>query len=214
MMDERFSAYLDGETSPAETEAVWSELSRDPALRNAWGRQHWLRGVLRDADVSTAYDPDFAARVGRLLDATAPAESVGGAFAAPRRRWRAAASLAMAASIVGVVLLVSEPLGDGGDGAATLVAAANKKTETTAAARETETAASTAEPRPAADTREATTVTESRRTAAHWSVSDPDVEEQLNGYLLEHNGLARSYGMSGATPSFLRVATYGRSGNR
>lgn len=197
MIDERFSAYLDGEASPAEAEAVWSDLNRDPALRSAWGRQYWLRSVLRGADVSMPYDPDFATRVGRALDAGAVAGNTRHLPATPRRRWRAAASLAAAASIVGAVLLVTEPLGSGAGKSAPVVAEADTETVT-----------------PAADARPVTTVAEAPRTADHWSVSDPDVEDQLNGYLLEHNGLARSYGMSGATPSFLRVATYGQGVNR
>jgi len=46
--------------------------------------------------------------------------------------------------------------------------------------------------------------------ADHWSVSDPALEEELNSYLVEHNGLARGYGLSGTTPAFVRVATYGQ----
>lgn len=200
MIDERFSAYLDGEATPEETEAVWSGLERDPALREAWGRQHWLRSLLRDADSSAAYDQDFALRVGQALDADSrgPEKVVP---LTPRRRWRAAASLAAAASIVGAVMLVAEPLGSDGEPAVSVVADAE-----TGSADESAEAETNEQP--------AVTVADSGPSPDHWTVSDPDVADQLNGYLLEHNGLARGYGMSGATPSLLRVATYGQGSNR
>lgn len=211
MIDERFSAYLDGETSPSETEAILSELGRNPRLRAAWGRQQWLRSMLRDADTSAAYDPGFAERIGRALDAGG-SERSRVITLTPRRRWRTAAGLAAAASVVGAVLLVAEPLGgDVDDTASSPVVADAEDTPPTvnpAAAQTTRTAAAETE------RSEVETVAEIRRPADHWSVSDPAVEDQLNGYLLEHNGLARGYGMSGATPSFLRVATYGQGTNR
>ena len=55
-----------------------------------------------------------------------------------------------------------------------------------------------------------TAASDASGTADHWSISDPALESELNGYLVEHNGLARSYGMSGTTPAFVRVATYGQ----
>lgn len=200
MIDERFSAYLDGETTPAETEAVWSDLNRDPALRETWGRQHWLRSLLRDSESSAAYDRDFATRVGRALDAdSGGSEKV--VPLTPRRRWRTAASLAAAASVVGAVMLVAEPLG--GDGESTVTVVADAETEIVDEPVITET-----------EEQPTVTVADSGQSPDHWTVSDPDVADQLNGYLLEHNGLARGYGMSGATPSLLRVATYGQGSNR
>lgn len=200
MIDERFSAYLDGEATPEETEAVWSDFNRDPALREAWGRQHWLRSLLRDADSSAAYDRDFALRVDRALDTNAR-ESEKVVPMTPRRRWRTAASLAAAASVIGAVMLVAEPLGGDGEPAVTVAAGAETGVADEPAA-------------PGTDGRTAVTVADSSQAPDHWTVSDPDVADQLNGYLLEHNGLARGYGMSGATPSLLRVATYGQGSNR
>lgn len=46
--------------------------------------------------------------------------------------------------------------------------------------------------------------------ADHWSVSDPGLRDELNGYLVDHNGMARGYGLSGTTPALVRVATYGQ----
>lgn len=208
MIDERFSAYLDGEASPSETEAVLSEMDRDPGLRAAWGRQHWLRSALRDADTAAAYDSGFADRVARAIDDDdrGPSRRDRVVPFPARRRWRAAASLAAAASVVGAVLLVAEPLGRD-----TGIPAVGG---TTLAGDDAAGPAVAVSGTSGGETRAAVNVARSNRAADHWSVSDPAVEDQLNGYLLEHNGLARGYGMSGATPSFLRVATYGQDTQR
>ncbi|MES1944365.1 Anti sigma-E protein RseA [Salinisphaera sp. PC39] len=209
MIDERFSAYLDGEASPSEAEAVLSEMGRDPGLRAAWGRQQWLRSALRDVDTEAAYDPGFAERVARAIDdaGESPARADRVVSFPARRRWRTAASLAAAASVVGAVLLVAEPLGRDSSGMPDAGG-------TTLAGDDAGVPAVAVSGTPAGETRAAVNVARSNRAADHWSVSDPAVEDQLNGYLLEHNGLARGYGMSGATPSFLRVATYGQDTQR
>src|SRR5699024_9294215 len=51
--------------------------------------------------------------------------------------------------------------------------------------------------------------------ANQWQVSDPALANRLNGFLVEHNGLARGYGLGATTPGFVRVATsYGQVGAR
>lgn len=50
----------------------------------------------------------------------------------------------------------------------------------------------------------------SQGPADQWSVSDPALRSELNGYLVDHNGMARGYGLSGTTPALVRVATYGQ----
>lgn len=52
--------------------------------------------------------------------------------------------------------------------------------------------------------------TVSSRSVDQWSVSDPALRDELNGYLVDHNGMARGYGLSGTTPALVRVATYGQ----
>lgn len=46
--------------------------------------------------------------------------------------------------------------------------------------------------------------------ADHWSVSDPDVRSELNGYLAYHDGMSRGYGMPGKSPSMMHAAAYGQ----
>lgn len=197
MIDERFSAYLDGEASPEEVEAVLSALGRDPELRAAWGRQHWLRSALRDADTSASYDPGFAERVRAALEAdeVAPAARARVLPFGRRRSWSAAAGLAAAASVVGVMLLAPQSLGPGDGDLRTTVTGDPAMTTATSAG-------------------ESAAVADARQQAERVSVSDPNVQDRLNGYLLEHNGLARGYGLSGATPTFLRVATHGQDAGR
>lgn len=53
-------------------------------------------------------------------------------------------------------------------------------------------------------------VNEAQDAVDHWSVSDPTLANRLNDFLVEHNGLARGYGLGATTPAFVRVATYGQ----
>lgn len=46
--------------------------------------------------------------------------------------------------------------------------------------------------------------------ADHWSVNDPDVRSELNGYLAYHDGMSRGYGMPGKSPSMIHAAAYGQ----
>lgn len=208
MIDERFSAYLDGEASPEEVEAVLSALGRDPELRAAWGRQHWLRSALRDADTSASYDPGFAERVRAALEAdeAAPAARARVLPFGRRRSWSAAAGLAAAASVVGVMLLAPQSLGPGDADPGTTVTGDPAMTTASSAGDPATTAVASAG--------EGAAVADARQQAERVSVSDPNVQDRLNGYLLEHNGLARGYGLSGATPTFLRVATHGQDAGR
>jgi len=48
------------------------------------------------------------------------------------------------------------------------------------------------------------------QSADHWAVSDPTLASRLNDFLVEHNGLARGYGLGATTPGFVRVAAYGQ----
>ncbi|MDT0616859.1 sigma-E factor negative regulatory protein [Salinisphaera sp. P385] len=204
MINEKVSAYLDGECDDREAADVAEALMRDPAQRAAWQRQLWLRSALRSERDVPPLDPGFADRVAAAIDsdATAPAGKVVPMRSRRRRTWRSAAGLAAAASVAAVAVLISQPVTnvDIPNVAAPVMSA--DVTESNPVADVTQVAAN--EPR---DNRR-------ERDADHWSVSDPAVADQLHGYLIEHNGVSRGYGLSSATPSFLRVATYGQSEGR
>lgn len=206
IIDEKASAYLDGEASPEEVENTTAALLRDPTLRDALSRQHWLRHALRDSR-PLVLDAGFSARVLAGLDAeqevtSAPRTNViplqSRKTAVPRWR-RQTTGLAVAASLVGAVVLINNPLGDEPSVSADAVvpALASQQQAATMSTPIQQVALQQQQPQPQA-----------RVAADHWTVSDPDLQNRLNGYLLEHDGLARGYGFSGATPSLVRAATY------
>ena len=221
-MNEQFSAFLDGEATRDEADSVVSALLRDDQLRESWGRQHWLRTTLRahNGEANVPLDNSFTDRVMAVIAEDKPegvaARRVVPMRVAARRRWRSMAGMAAVASAAGIVLLVSNLLQRDNAGGVASQTVASNTTMATSATPATTPAGS--------DVRVASNELSSdmlrkagpseaavqRGPADHWSVSDPDLEDELNGYLVEHNGLARGYGMSGTTPGFVRVATYGQ----
>lgn len=215
MIDERLSAFLDGECDAEELQAAIGALARDPDLRTAWQRQLWIREALQGSGRMPELDAGFADRVIALLPATAGTPQIAAVSRRRSRpRWRrAAGGLAAAASVAAAVVLVDNPLrqppAPAAAPAAVSVAAGGEavtngvgddaRDATRQAARETVRTG---------ERGRIERVAVQRQPADHWTVSDPAIENQLNSYLIEHSGLARGYGLSGATPSFLRVATY------
>lgn len=218
-MNEQFSAFLDGEATRDESDSVISALLRDNQLRDSWGRQHWLRTTLRahSGEVAVPLDRDFSSRVMAAIAEDKP-ESMAARRVVPmrvaaRRRWRSMAGLAAVASAAGIVLLVSNPLQRDGAGAAGPSATVASNASSVSAASAGGAGEMVASNELSSDMlRKAgpSSAAIQQGPADHWSVSDPDLEDELNGYLVEHNGLARGYGMSGTTPGFVRVATYGQ----
>ncbi|WP_348766094.1 RseA family anti-sigma factor [uncultured Salinisphaera sp.] len=226
-MNEQFSAFLDGEATRDEADAVVSALLRDEQLRESWGRQHWLRTTLRahNGEMAVPLDCNFSDRVMAAIAQDRPETAAARPVAVPmrvaaRRRWRSMAGLAAVASAAGIVLLVSNPLrqdattgnslasasGNGAPAATSVAAQGNAAGMGGAQAMVASNELSSDMLRQAGPSQAAV----QRGPADHWSVSDPALEDELNGYLVEHNGLARGYGMSGTTPGFVRVATYGQ----
>lgn len=253
-MNEQLSAFLDGESSRDETDAVISGLLRDEALRDSWSRQHWIRTTLRAHASETVVDMDagFSHRVMHAIANDSHVETVSTVVpmhvaTPPRvrtRRWRGVAGMGMAAAVAGIVFMSGSPLlRQGGSDTRT---ARTEGTMPTASGRESRVADvssassergfasqgwndrladfSTMTPQSASMRRvvasmgsamgvssaDARAVSTAGDAADHWSVSDPAVRDELNGYLVDHNGMARGYGMSSTTPGYVRVATYGQ----
>lgn len=204
MINEKVSAYLDGECDDRESAEVADALMRDPEQRAAWQRQLWLRSALHSEREVAPLDAGFADRVAAAIqdDAAAPAGKVVPLRSRRRRTWRSTAGLAAAASVAAVAVLLSQPVTNVDMPSVAAPVMSADVTESNPVADITQVAAN----QPRDDRRE--------RDADHWSVSDPAVADQLHGYLIEHNGVSRGYGLSSATPSFLRVATYGQSEGR
>jgi len=235
-MNEQFSAFLDNESTRDESDSVVNALLRDERLRESWGRQHWLRETLRAhrGEPAVGIDSGFSTRVMQAIaDESAVAQStvvpIGrrSTDAEPvqrRRSWRnMSAGLAVAASAAGMAFLVtggSLTQDDAGvDVPGTAVASrasapagsvqvATSRDVANTPGLDTQRVASQSAASVAA--RSNSNARQIEGPADHWSVSDPALEEELNGYLNEHNGLARGYGLSGTTPAFVRVATYGQ----
>ena len=249
-MNERLSAFLDGEASRDDIEAVLAELLRDETARDSWSRQNWIRTTLRAAETEKpiALELGFSNRVMQAIESedqqdtvvpmTTPAVTAPAAPTRSRRRlgsraWQGMAGMGMAAAVAGVVFVSASPFGQTGRGtSAGTVATTNPSSARTS--RNTATSnADTATTRTARagfdsarwndqlvdfDTVRAPTSASVHRVAARastsasdrWSVNDPAVREELNGYLVDHNGMARGYGMSSTTPAYVRVATYGQ----
>ncbi|GAB3685790.1 sigma-E factor negative regulatory protein [Salinisphaera aquimarina] len=237
-MNEQFSAFLDNEATRDESDSVLNALLRDEQLRESWSRQQWLRTTLRAhrGEVATELDIGFSTRVMQAIAAEDQGETpmVADSRVVPlrrssagRRRWRSMTGLALAASAAGAVFLVSsgslQSDGVGGDampGATVATADAASGTPTrVASTRDVANTPSDTAGMVASNELEEASVQqasdESTRPvrqgpADHWSVSDPALQDELNSYLVEHNGLARGYGLAGTTPAFVRVATYGQ----
>lgn len=236
-MNEQFSAFLDGEATRDETDSVINALLRDESLRESWSRQHWLRTTLRAhrGEPATPLDADFSSRVMQAIArdehpemVTSPPPAQRARTRRGRRRWRSMASLAAVASAAGIVLLVGNPLRQDTRPDGALASRSTMRTQQSAGrtqglAGASVPAASMGGARPLSggtfvNASRAETVASDNQVqdgpSNHWSVSDPAIADELNGYLVEHNGLARSYGLSGTTPGLVRVATYGQETTR
>lgn len=145
-----------------------------------------------------------------------------------RRRghhWRNMAGLAVAASAAGVALFATQPLQQLMTPGTALPAAVQASTVAAASSDAMpdlhfETVATADTDNSGFDTpwqmangfvrNVAARVDKAQAAVDHWSVSSPALANRLNDLLVEHNGLARGYGLGATTPAFVRVATYGQ----
>ena len=109
-MKESLSALLDGECSPAELDRVLAELERDPDLREHFSRQCLARDSRMGTRIRKA-QLDFPSRVLAALHSEQDAGSVVMPFGNGVRRlpWRAAVSLAAAATVGAAAVLALRP---------------------------------------------------------------------------------------------------------
>lgn len=178
MLDEQFSALLDGELGPEERARMLERIKRDPNLKAVWSRQHLLRAALRN-QLTAAADAGFADRLmARLQSEIAPSKVVDlmsrlppvaaampVAVAAPRslRRWGVGFALAASAALAAIALSPLSPLG-------------TEQTTVQVAAQE-----------------------------QNWSQVNEETARELNDYLLDHHNAAASYGFA-ATSGYARLA--------
>lgn len=207
MSEELLSALLDGECTPAETEAALAAIERSSALKARWSRMCLARDALAGvAVVKPSFD--FAAGVmaaiasetqteanprvvplRRPAVAAQPTPAVQPQRVATRRRWQPITGLAAAASIAAVALvggraLLNTPI-DGGalaPGASQVTASANPNIVKVSADGEIVGAAGGG----------------AAGQDSRWTQLDNETARQLNDYLLEHSNSRADAGMGGA----------------
>jgi sigma-E factor negative regulatory protein RseA len=109
-MKEKLSAFMDGELGHSESLDLIKELHRDDGLRAHWQRYHTYTSVLKD-EVTPVLSADFSEKVLQQLTK----EAVQLAPAAIPKRNRIAgpvAGFAVAASLVGIAILLQKPVID------------------------------------------------------------------------------------------------------
>jgi sigma-E factor negative regulatory protein RseA len=128
---EQVSAFLDGELPSSETELLLKRLTRDPELRQSFGRYALIGETLRGGS-GASLSLTFAARVNRTIDGE-PAEPVlPAATARPLRWWRPIAGTAVAAGVTVAVVSWNQHAAAPGVTAAPRVIAQNVRLATVA----------------------------------------------------------------------------------
>ncbi len=108
---EQVSAFLDGELPDSESELLLKRLSRDPELREAFGRYALIAEVVRSPN-GGPLSRGFAAGINRRIDAE-PAMVVDLPRASRARRWwRPLAGAAVAAGVAAIAVVSLERRAD------------------------------------------------------------------------------------------------------
>ena len=99
--EERVSALVDSELTSFESRRLITELEKDSALKERWGRYHLIGDVLRD-EMPGEVDPSFASRVmDRINEEVAP-----GSLSIKENAWlKPLAGVAITATVAVVSLL-------------------------------------------------------------------------------------------------------------
>jgi sigma-E factor negative regulatory protein RseA len=101
---EQVSAFLDGELPGSETELLLKRLTRDPELRQSFGRYALIGETLRGGS-SASLSLTFASRVNRAIDGELAAPPQPAARARPFRWWRPITGTAVAAGVAAVAVV-------------------------------------------------------------------------------------------------------------
>ncbi|MHB8744064.1 MAG: sigma-E factor negative regulatory protein [Sulfuricaulis sp.] len=184
-MKEHLSALVDNELDELEEHRVLAALANDSTLRDVWERYHLVRAALHQ-DLEFVVPHGLAQRVAQRI-ATEPA-----ATAAYQRRpiMRLIGTLAIAASVATIAIVGVQwyrqpapvPL---------LTLAANQPAP---------------RPVPAAVTVPAAAKVIATGTT-RWDTKQPEAEQALNAYLVEHDEFASTAGIGGIMP-YVRVVSY------
>lgn len=106
-MRERLSVFLDGELGHAESLKLIKQLDSDLELRGCWQRYHLYGSALRD-ELTPVLSADFSQRVSDVL-ANEPVQFAPAKMTKKRRIVGPVAGFAVAASLVGIAILLQKP---------------------------------------------------------------------------------------------------------
>ena len=177
---EQLSAYMDGELPETEQPLLRRRLENDPVLRARWSRYHLVRDVLHNHTLPSARF-DISARVHEALIEEPGHPKAGGGRA---HAYKPFVGAAIAASVALLAILGVQRISQVSAPAPATVAVAQT-------------------PAPG--------VADYRRVAgARWDLGQPEVENNLNQYLLSHKRHADGSGMPGMLP-YARIVGYDTS---
>lgn len=124
-LNEKISAFMDGDLAEHEARQVIEEMKRNPASRVCWGRYHLIGDALKN-NLPGAIKHDLAARISKAID-TEPALPV---TLVPRKKttlmsslFKPLAGLAVAASVAAVAVVSFDMGGTGSTAGAQKIAA-------------------------------------------------------------------------------------------
>lgn len=193
------SALMDNELSRRECDATVGGLAHDASLRATWQRYHLMRTALRH-EPQYAVASDLADRIAARLAAEAAPTPVRPGLAGVRwpssrhavfaRAYKSAAGLALAASVAAVAIVGVRTLSP----AAVPGAAVPPRTALAPAPA--------ANPAPVS----VAAVPEKSRRGIHWDTAQPEVENNLNTFLVQHSEFTRTSGLG--VMSYVRIAGY------
>lgn len=175
---EQLSAMVDDELPEGERALLIERMARDAALRERWERYHLIGDVLHDRLVVPP-DARLAERVMAAVAQETTPKSRGG-IAAWRGAIKAAAGLAVAASVAWMALIAVQSI-----------------------TRQDESVPALASRSESADPPVV------RVGDGQWRRQSPEVQARLNGYLVNHNEYAVSSGVQGVLP-YMRIVGYDR----
>src|ERR1700677_4888965 len=98
---EQVSAFLDGELPSSETELLLQRLTRDPELRQSFGRYALIGESLRGVSGAATLTRGFAARVNRSIDGEPAVAALPAARTRPWHWWKPIAGTAVVAGVTG-----------------------------------------------------------------------------------------------------------------
>ena len=190
-MKERVSAFIDGETDHQESLEVMRILAKDNELRKQWHRYHVYGHVLRD-ELTTTVSADFTRRVTDAL-AQEPVQLAPSAMRKKRLYGGPAVSMAVAASLVAVAVLVFSPgVNEDAERGVTPVASSKNTVPENLAAL------------PAANYSEQELIVANSK--------NENVRERINRLLMEHNQYNPASDMTGIMP-YSRFVGYNPGAN-